>query len=247
MSTDKNITTLKSLTCDLLKDTLRQIRSHREQHSPTNEERFRIPEYLLEESLQYVSGAWDLIQSDRPQAAVTLSRWVVEASLNLFWVVAGMTDQNDDVDDRLKALYGEALRCDANLCDGLKKLWPGQADLFSNRAAKAREVRKDLGVTENLQSLETRLVNLTEQLYPIYRMCCAAAHPGLKVWERFGADGSTGHGSPIDSHTACWMAAQSSFHLVVGAYILTKLEVGDKEALQSWWNDKVGPLLDSVK
>jgi len=83
-------------------------------------------------------------------------------------------------------------------------------------------------------------------LYPIYRICCAAAHPGLNVWERFGADGSTGPGSPIDRHTACWMAAQSSFHLVVGAYILTELEAGDKEELQSWWKDKLGPLLDSV-
>ena len=34
MSTSDNITTLKTLTCDLVKDTLRQIRSHREQHSP---------------------------------------------------------------------------------------------------------------------------------------------------------------------------------------------------------------------
>ena len=28
-------------------------------------------------------------------------------------------------------------------------------------------------------------------------------HPGLNVWERFWADGSTGTGSPIDKHTAC--------------------------------------------
>jgi len=90
MCTSENITTLKGLTCDLVKDILRQIRSHREQHSPTNEERFCIPEYLLEEALEYVSGA----------------------------------------------------------------------------------------------------------LYPIYRICCAAAHPGLNVWERFGADGSTGPGRP---------------------------------------------------
>ena len=28
-----------------------------------------------------MSGAWDMILFDRPKAAVTLSRWVVEASL----------------------------------------------------------------------------------------------------------------------------------------------------------------------
>lgn len=246
MSTSDNITTLKTLTWGLVEDTLRQIRSHREQHSPTNEERFCIPEYLLEESLEYVSGAWDMILFDRPKAAVTLSRWVIEASLDLYWVVAG---KKDETDDRLKALCGEALRNEANLYEGLTKLWPDLADSFSNRAGKAREVRKeDLGVDERLQSLEQRLrdVKLPEQLYPIYRICCAAAHPGLNVWERFGADDSTGPGSPIDKQTACWMVAQSTLHLVVGAYILTELETGDAKVLKSWWKDKVGPLLESV-
>ena len=248
MSISDNITTLKTLTCKLVEDTLRQIRSHREQYSPTNEERFCIPEYLLEEALEYLSGAWDMILVDRPKAAVTLSRWVVEASLNLFWVVAG---KKDETDDRLKRLCGEALRNEASMFEGLAELWPNQKDLFSKRARKARKVRKEeLGVEEKqLPSLNTRLeeVKLDEQLYPVYRICCAAAHPGLNVWERCGADGSTGPGSPIDRHTACWMAAQSAFHLVAGAYILTELEAGDKEVLQSWWKDKVGPLLDNVE
>lgn len=246
MSISDNITSLKTLTCELVEDTLRQIRSHREQHSPTNESRFCIPEYLLEEALEYVSGAWDMILFDRPKASVTLSRWVVEASLNLYWAVKG---KKDETDDRLKALCGEALRNEANLWEGLAKLWPDQADSISKRAKKAREVRKkDLGVEKRLEGLERRLqdVKLPEQLYPTYRICCAAAHPALNVWERFGADGSTGPGSPIDKHAACWMAAQAALHLVVGAYILTELEAGDKEVLQSWWKDKVGPLLDSV-
>jgi hypothetical protein len=246
MSVSDNITSLKTLTRNLVEDTLRQIRSHRERHSPTNQGRYCIPEYLLEEALEYVSGAWDMILVDRPKAAVTLCRWVVEASLNLYWLVAG---RKGEIDDRLKALCGEALRNEANLYEGLTKLWPDQADSFSIRACKARDVRKeDLGVEEKLQSLEQRLQNakLPEQLYPLYRICSAAAHPGLNVWERVGADGSTGPGSPIDKYSACWMVAQSTLHLVVGAYILTELETGDKEVLKTWWKDKVGPLLDTV-
>ncbi len=166
--------------------------------------------------------------------------------MNLYWVVKG---KSDETDDRLNALCGEALRNEANLYEGLAKLWPDQADLFSNSACKARKViKEDLGVEEKFQSLEQRLQNvkLPKQLYTVYRICCAAAHPGLNLWERFAADGSTGPGSPIDKQTACWMAAQSTLHLVAGAYMLTALEVGEKEVLESWWKDKVGPLLDSV-
>jgi hypothetical protein len=246
MSNSDNITSLKTLTQNRMKETLRQIRSHREHHSPTNEGRYYIPEFLLEEGLEYVSGAWDLILSDRPKAAVTLSRWIVEASLNLYWVVKG---NKDEIDDRLKALFGEALRNEANLYEDLTKLWPDQADSFSKRACEAREVRKeDLGVEERLQPLEQRLlkVKLPEQLYPVYRICCAAAHPGLNVWERLEVDGSAGAGSLIDKRRACWMVAQSTLHLVAGAYILTELESGDKEVLLTWWENEVRPLLDSI-
>ena len=243
MSMSDNITTLRTLTWNLVEETRRQIQSYREQHSLTNEQRFVIPEYLLEEALEYVSGAWDMVLADRPRAAVTLSRWIVEASLNVYWVVSG---KRDETDDRLKALCGETLRNEANLYENLTKLWPNQSNLFLERARKARDVRrKDLCVEKTLQSLEQRLRNVKhEQLYPVYRICCAAAHPGLNVWERFGSDASSGPGSPIDRHTACWMVTQASLHLVAGAYILTELEGG--EHLTNWWKDKVGPLLDSI-
>jgi len=81
------------------------------------------------------------------------------------------------------------------------------------------------------------------ELYPLYRICCAAAHPSLKVWERFGIeDDSAVSKEPIDKQwLACWMAAASTIYLVSLTYCLTKL--GDAQQLNKWWKDKVEPLL----
>jgi hypothetical protein len=80
-------------------------------------------------------------------------------------------------------------------------------------------------------------------LYPLYRICCAAAHPSLKVWERFGiADGSTVYKQNIDKQSiACWMAAASTLYLVTHSYCLADL--GNIEVLKHWWESQVIPLL----
>ncbi len=247
MNNQDNISALKALTCELVNNTLQKIRTHREGHTPTDEARLVIPEYLLDEALEYVSGAWDLILSDRPKAAVSLSRWVVEASMNLYWVVKGMPD---DADDRLLALYGEALRNEAILLEGLSKILPAKAKALLEKASRVSEVRRqDLGIKTRLQGLENRSkeADMPEGLYPVYRICCAAAHPALKVWEKYQEDGSNGPGNLIDKYTACWIAAQSAFHLVVNSYVLTQLDYGDDGSLESWWTKKVQPLLDRVE
>ncbi|HBL43052.1 MAG TPA: hypothetical protein DDZ90_06615, partial [Planctomycetaceae bacterium] len=155
MNNQENISALKALTCELVNKTLQEIRTHREEHSLTDEPRLVIPEYLLVEALEYLSGAWDLILSGRPKAAVALSRWVVEASINLYWVVKGMPE---DADDRLKALVGEALRNEASLLKGLSKIWPEKANVLSEIAGRASEVRtQNLDIETNLQGLENRI------------------------------------------------------------------------------------------
>lgn len=247
MNNQDNISALKALTCELVNNTLQKIRTHREGHNLTYEPRLVTPEYLLDEALEYVSGAWDLILSDRPKAAVALSRWVVEASINLYWVVKGMPD---GADDRLKDLVGEALRNEVNLFKGLSKFFPEKANALSEIAGRASEARtQNLGIETRLHGLENRIkeADMPPTLYSAYRICCGAAHPALNVWEKFQEEGLNGPGSLIETYTACWMAAQSTFHLVIGSYMLTKIETGDDEFPQKWWTDKVEPLLEQVK
>ena len=245
MSSSSNIKTLQTLSCDLLEDTLKEIRSHREKNSPPNEEHFLTAEYLLQEAMEYVAGAWEMIISDKPNASIALSRWVLEASLNLLWTVA----DRDKIDERLKVLVGEALRNDACLLEGLAKLWPAKVHQFESKANEARKIRKSFDV-ERPKGLDERLQEIVPpdkdnwpKLYPLYRICCAAAHPGLKVWERFcNVDELIVSKDPIDKQSiACWMAAASTLYLSTNTYCLT--ELGNIDELKHWWVEQVVPLL----
>ena len=249
ISNSNKIASLKTLSSDLLDKTLAEIRLHRKESSSPKEKYFFTAEYLLQEAIEYVAGAWEMIMSGKSNASIALSRWVLEASLNLLWTVA----DSDKIDDRLKILYGEALRNEACLLEGLDKLWPDKGQLFKENAARAREVRKGLCV-EKPDDLYTRLESIKEQpgkmtdyieaLYPLYRICCAAAHPNLNVWKRFNlADGTIVSKEPIDKQSiACWMAAASTFYLVIFTYKLTELD--DSKQLKDWWENEVGPLLN---
>ena len=75
-SSSSDIKTLKTLSCDLLEDTFKEIRSHREKNSPANEEYFLTTEYLLEEAMEYADGSWEMLISGKPNASIALSRWI---------------------------------------------------------------------------------------------------------------------------------------------------------------------------
>ena len=201
-SSSNKIVSLKTLSSDLLDKTLAEIRLHRKESSPRNGKYFLTAEYFLQEATEYIAGAWEMIKSGKSNASIALSRWVLEASLNLLWTVA----DRDKIDERLKILCGEALRNHACLLEGLAKLFPDKSSRFESEANKVRETRKGLCV-EKPESLDKRLNSIKKQpemanlpeLYPLYRICCAAAHPDLKVWERFGsADSLTVSKDPID-------------------------------------------------
>lgn len=246
MSSSKNVDELKKLSTSLMSEALSKIQTQRQGCSSAGEEYIISAEYLLLEAEEYVEGAWEMVSSERYNASLALSRWILEASLNLFWAVANRYETKE----KIKVLAGEALRCDANLREGLAELWTGHAKDFKGNAEEARQVRKCLGV-DKPKSLEKRLKDIKQEdnpkwpeLYPLYRICCAAAHPSLKVWERFVYSGnSTVTREPIDKcEIACWMVAASTLYLVTFTYCLT--ELGDSKQLKDWWEKKVRPLLN---
>lgn len=243
MSKANRIASLKTLSSDLLDNTLAEIRLHRKESSPPKEKYIFVAEYLLQEAMEYVTGAFEMIESGKSNASIALSRWVLEASLNLLWTVA----DGEKIDERLKSLCGEALRNDACLQEGLAKMWPDKSQAFEGNAARAREMRKSLCV-EKIGSLKKRLDEIEqlheEELYTLYRVCCEAAHPSLKVWKRFStAPNSIVSKKPIDKQSiACWMAAASAYYLVIHLYCLTGL--GDSKQLKDWWENEVRPLLN---
>jgi len=247
MCNKSNITSLKTLSIDLLNDAIKEITSHHEKTSPPNEEYFLTAEYLLQEAIEYIIGSWEMLISNKPNASIALSRWILEASLNLLWTIA----ERDKIEERLKILVGEALRNDACLLEGLTKLWPDKRKEFESKAREAREIRKSL-CDEKPKSLNDRLEeikppdkdNLSE-FYALYRICCASAHPSLKVWERFcSKKDKTDSKDAIDKKPiACWMAAASTLYLVTSTYCL--VELGDSTKLKDWWEKKVRPLLNN--
>ena len=187
MNSPTNIDNLKKLSSGLLDDALKEIRSGREKLSKSMDEYFFTAEYLILKAKEYVDGAWDMLASEKCDASIALSRWVLEASMNLLWVVA----DRDKIEQRLRDLVGEALRCEAILLEDSAKLWQDDAQAFVKKANKARETIKSLGA-EKLDNLYSRIDDIKQsnkptwpQLYALYRICCVAAHPGLKVWERY--------------------------------------------------------------
>lgn len=247
MCNQSNIKSLQTLSIDLLNNAIKEITSHHEKISPQNEEHFITAEYLLQEAMEYVDGSWEMLKSGKPNASIALSRWFLEASLNLLWTVA----EKDKIEERLKVLVGEALRQDACLLEGLAKLQPDRSGLFESKATEARNARKNLCV-EKPDSLEKRVEEIKSPnqanlppYYSLYRICCASAHPNLKVWERFCiVDESTSSKEPIDKQSiACWMAAASTLYLVTNTYCL--VELGESTKLKDWWEKKVRPLLNN--
>ena len=121
-------------------------------------------------------------------------------------------------------------------------------------AEKARETRKELGIGRRLKSLQTRMEDVKPperpnwpDLYVLYRICCLASHPALRVWGRYRVVGSaTVSSEPMDHkfltpELGSWMAAASALYLVSHCYCVT--ETGRLGELTDWWNTKAAPLL----
>jgi hypothetical protein len=243
-----NTTSLQKLTSELIDDAMKEIRST--WRSSSGKDRcFVTAIYLLDESRAYTAAAWNAITADNALVALALSRWVLEAAMSLWWVVA---DPNE-IDQRLTDLAGEALRGDANLNDGLAQIWTGQSKALRDKAKRAREMRTEIGARE-LPPLG-QMMETTKPpdrpgwpgFYPLYRICCAAAHPGLRLWERFkDAESPTmqarsSKNSILTTETASWMAAVSPLYLVAHSFCLT--DAGDAKTLNDWWSKKMSPLL----
>lgn len=244
-----NIRRLQDLTSTLIQDALARIRLGCHQSSMCDDNRFRTAEYFLLQAGDYVHGAWEMLRIGNAHASLAISRWTLEAALNLWWVVSSP----DETDQRLRDLCGEALRQDALLREALAEMWPDQAHALKRSANKARQIRDELRPVR-IPNLETRMKNIQPpdkpdwpDLYVHYRVCCAAAHPGLKVWEQFTAGGqATISTKPSDdtiltSDMAMWMATAPVFWLVSFAYSLTNHENADE--MKKWWDAEAAPLL----
>ena len=127
---------LQDKSSHLLVSALAAIRAHRTRTPRGQEKRFMVAEYLLAEAQGYVTGSFDLLKADNPRVSLAVSRWIVEAALNLLWATAS----EPEIDKRLRSLEAEALRLDALRSEGLADLCPGRAQecLDSAEAARAQ-------------------------------------------------------------------------------------------------------------
>jgi hypothetical protein len=244
-----DISSLKELTQSLISHSLSDVRAAGQHSSGEQESHFRTAEYFLLEAMPYVDGAWEMLTVGNAHAALAISRWVLEAAMNLWWVVG----EKAKTEQRLADLAGDALRQDAALSKDLTKLWPKWARALQEKAERARRAKNNL-MSGRLDPLEKRMhaIKPPDQgdrpdLYVLYRICCVAAHPSLRVWERFSTAGhATVSSEPSDntvitSNMAAWMTAAASLYLVTFACCLT--QTGEAKNLKEWWAVKVAPLL----
>lgn len=232
MNTEEILQSQKVLD-EFYKETLSKIKS--QSHSDFSKQTyFLVAEYLLLEAEEYIEGAWQMLLLKRYNASLSLSRWILEASMNLVWVVSN----KDKIDERLKILGGEALRCEANLREAFIKIWPGSSSVSKMNAENARRVRDSLEV-EKPNDLFTRLSEIKkenptlsplEDLYSFYKFCCDAAHPTLKLWEHSTKET---HDPNWKYGIASWMIKASTFYL--GMFTLKLTGLDDKDQLNDWF------------
>ncbi len=250
MGRSSKLTALQAKTAELLAKALTEIQHGRVKAPQAKEGRFGVAEYLVTEAKEYVGASWDLLRAEKPRASLAVSRWLVEAALNLLWV----TTKTNEIAKRLKLLVAEALRLEAAKLEGLGELQPSKAKQFKDQAAAARQKQRDLVAQPKwrLDPLSNRIDSIKAPLkaksmpnpYVFYRICCAAAHPGLEVWRRFdqAPRGAAVMRKPSDdSAVACLILACSALWLVTGAYCL--VELGDANGLKNWWEGEIVPLL----
>lgn len=242
---------LHDKTVALLNKALSEIRQARPNALKAMQDRFYVGEYLLTEAKEYVDASWDLLKAGKARASQCVSRWILEAALNLLWVNA----ETDQVDHRLKLLEAEALRLWGARLEGLADLNPDpkQAAQLRDQAATVRDNQRTLVPQTNrgLRSLDFRIKSIMKYLgaksvpnpYALYRDCCARAHPGLELWRRlsYAPGGAMVTSKPPDEvELARYMAAAATMTLVGEVYGLTKMR--DKD-VTAWWEDQVVPLL----
>jgi len=253
MDTLSRLNSLRESTAELLNTALDKIRRARANSRGGMQARFRIAEYLLNQARQYTEASWDLLKAEKPEASLAVSRWVLEAALDLLWAIAESTE----TEDRIKFLASEGLRLEALRLEALPDWDPNQAAEYRESAADARSERDRLGNLHRKysRSLEVRIISLRKQLeaksianpYTLYRLCCGASHPAIDLWRMFslGPGGATvTRDAPHDveqNALARYISAVAALHLVSGAYCLTN--VGDSKDLKAWWEDQVVPLL----
>jgi hypothetical protein len=234
----------------LLEECLCAIRHRTSQVSQPFESRGWAAQYLLTEAREYVDAAFILLEAGKAGASLAVSRWVLEAALNLLWATA----EDTEVDKRLQWLLAEAHRQQKLRFEGLATLYPRDAQCLLAQADYHEKERVSLvGKEEPPLSSFGRRLQLAirpdqavshQQLYALYRVCCAAAHPTLEVWRRFRLDldvADVASPPPDRTQIALFMIAASGFQLVAGVYCLTNL--GDADSLKAWWEKDVAPLL----
>jgi hypothetical protein len=247
------VSLLRDQTVKLLDKALSEIRQAHPRAPRKMLARSYTAQYLLTEAKEYVEASWDLLKAGRSRASLCTSRWVLEAALNLLWVNAAGPAQ---VDSRLRLLEAEALRLDAARLEGLADMNPdpNQAKEYKALAATERDRLKRIVPKTGwpLKSLDFRIKSIMKYLqaksmsnpYDWYRVCCAAAHPGLELWRRFcdAPGGAMVTSRPPDEvEVARRMAAAATVNLVGGAYTLTGKR--DCTGLITLWKNKIVPLL----
>ena len=235
------ITALRRLTCDLVEEAWSQV-SALPDTGPAQEVRHSVASYYLFASREYVGGAWQMLSENRRLAALALSRWPLEAALNLLWALAG----NGEVDQRITDLRAKALWQEEALQRGIAEAFPTLVVPHGETAKKVANAARNLGA-RSLDSLEKRMEELEAtdiatgklgelgpRLYVYYRICSVAVHAHPRVWE-----------DPDKRVAKPWViyriTVSSPLYLVAAAYCLTGS--GDIDKLYKWWAE-VESLLD---
>ncbi len=226
-----DIDALRRLTRDLVEEAWSEVSSLAAGET-AQAVRHSLASYYLFASREYVEGTWQMLSENKLLPALTLSRWPLEAALNLLWVVA----DDKEVDQRINDLRAKALWQEEALQKGIAEA--GVATPHGEAAKKAAKAARNLRA-RSLDSLETRMGELeatnvaTEKLgklgrwlYVYYRICSTAIHAHPRVWE-----------APDKRVAKPWIiyriAASSPFYLVVNAHCLAGS--GDIDRLYEWW------------
>jgi hypothetical protein len=250
---------LHKLTSKLLRKTLYDTRKARDNSLAAMNARFYTTEFLLTEAQEFSEASWAELKAGRSRVSLAVSRWVLEAAMNLLW--ASMVPA--ECDERLKFLTAEALRQEGVLLNGLAAMNAEKAEelkigQYATEAKKQEnELRDQLTskskdypstIARRIESILPQLEALfCPRLYPLYRICCGAAHPGFDTWRLFqpGPGGSMIKKDRSNCYqNACSISAGAACWLAVGVYHLTQPDnVELHNSVMNLWAKTVVPIV----
>lgn len=236
-----SIDQLEINTIEFLKKSTTDIEKHINDNSSLMRRRL-IAYGIICESESYLTSAWRELKAGALRPSIMMTRWLVEAAMDVMWAC----HDNESINSKLDALTKRSFQEEKKRLRSIQSLYPDSiAHLEQNIAQINDEVNSiNVGPMPNLAD-RMRLVPQPGNfnMYDLYRICCEASHPRIELWNwyKYENDVILKKKPRSTSNFTIWLISASSFYLAIAT--LNLAQAGEVESARKHWLTKISPFI----